>query len=379
MLLKGQDDGTTRLSVRTKPGGVDATVLTGTFGGGGHARAAGATILKPLDEAVVARRRRGRAPGRGRQPVSRGGRSGGLDGVLIVAKPSGPTSHDVVGLVRRLSSTRRVGHGGTLDPFAAGVLPVFLGRSTRLVEYHLGSTKRYRATICFGERSTTDDIDGERTPVDGPPVTHDAVVAGLAAFTGPISQVPPDYSAVQIAGRRAYQLARSGQPVELAPREVTILALDLVDWDAADPARPVAVVDVSCSAGTYIRALARDLGAHLGTGAYLGALVRTASGGFRLEDAIAARRPARPRGRRTGGHRRDPPADRRRPRGPPACRDHHRRDPAPRGGPDHRPEDRPSRSATRRSCSRLAPTARSWPCAPPSPAPCTRTRSSWSA
>jgi tRNA pseudouridine55 synthase len=218
--------------------------------------------------------------------VSRGGRSGGLDGVLIVAKPSGPTSHDVVGLVRRLSSTRRVGHGGTLDPFAAGVLPVFLGRATRLVEYHLGSTKRYRATICFGERSTTDDIDGERTPVDGPPVTRDAVIEGLAAFSGPISQVPPDYSAVQIAGRRAYQLARSGQPVELAPREVTIHALDLVDWDAADPARPVAVVDVSCSAGTYIRALARDLGAHLGTGAYLGALVRTASGGFRLEDAM---------------------------------------------------------------------------------------------
>ncbi len=218
--------------------------------------------------------------------MSRGGRSGGLDGVLVVAKPSGPTSHDVVGLVRRLSSTRRVGHGGTLDPFAAGVLPVFLGRATRLVEYHLGSTKRYRATICFGERSSTDDIDGERTSVDGPPVTRDAVLAGLSALTGPISQVPPDYSAVQIAGRRAYQLARSGQPVELAPREVTIHALDLVDWDDADPGRPVAVVDVSCSAGTYIRALARDLGANLGSGAYLGALVRTASGGFRLEDAI---------------------------------------------------------------------------------------------
>lgn len=219
--------------------------------------------------------------------MTRGGRSGGLDGVLIVAKPTGPTSHDVVGLVRRLSSTRRVGHGGTLDPFAAGVLPVFLGRATRLVEYHLGAPKRYRATMCLGARSTTDDIDGERTPVDGPPVTREALVEALKAFTGPIRQVPPDYSAVQVAGRRAYQLARSGQPVELAAREVTIHELELVEWDDVDPARPIAVLDVACSAGTYIRALARDIGEQLGTGAYLGALVRTASGGFRLEDAIA--------------------------------------------------------------------------------------------
>lgn len=219
--------------------------------------------------------------------MTRGGRSGGLDGVLIVAKPTGPTSHDVVGLVRRLSSTRRVGHGGTLDPFAAGVLPVFLGRATRLVEYHLGAPKRYRATMCLGARSTTDDIDGERTPVDGPPVTREALVEALKAFTGPIRQVPPDYSAVQVAGRRAYQLARSGQPVELAAREVTIHELELLEWDDVDPARPIAVLDVACSAGTYIRALARDIGERLGTGAYLGALVRTASGGFRLEDAIA--------------------------------------------------------------------------------------------
>ena len=214
-------------------------------------------------------------------------RRGGLDGVLVVAKPSGPTSHDVVGLVRRLSSTRRVGHGGTLDPFAAGVLPVFLGRATRLVEYHLSGTKRYRATICFGESSTTDDIDGQRTTIDGPALTRDRVEDGMAAFRGPVRQVPPDFSAVQVEGRRAYQMARAGKPVELAPRDVVIHELTMVEWDAADPARPIAVVDVECSAGTYIRALARDLGAQLGTGAYLGALVRTASGGFRLEDAIS--------------------------------------------------------------------------------------------
>jgi tRNA pseudouridine55 synthase len=219
--------------------------------------------------------------------MTRGGREGGLDGVLVVAKPSGPTSHDVVGLVRRLSGTRRVGHGGTLDPFAAGVLPVFLGRATRLVEYHLGAAKHYRATICFGERSSTDDIDGERTPVGGGTLTRGAVEAALAGFVGPVRQVPPAYSAVQVAGRRAYQLARSGEPVELAPRDVVIHRLDLVDWDEADPTRPVAVVEVECSAGTYVRAIARDLGERLGTGAYLGALVRTASGGFRLEDAVA--------------------------------------------------------------------------------------------
>jgi tRNA pseudouridine55 synthase len=219
--------------------------------------------------------------------VSPRDRRGGLDGVLVVAKPSGPTSHDVVGLVRRLSGTRRVGHGGTLDPFAAGVLPVFLGRATRLAEYHLSGVKRYRATVCFGETSTTDDIDGERTTIDGPAVTRAAVEAGLAAFRGPISQVPPDYSAVQVEGRRAYQMARRGEALALAARDVVIHEATLLEWDATDPGRPVAVIDIECSAGTYIRALARDLGASLGSGAYLGALVRTASGGFRLEDAIS--------------------------------------------------------------------------------------------
>ncbi len=214
-------------------------------------------------------------------------RSGGLDGVLVAAKPSGPTSHDVVALVRRLSGTRRVGHGGTLDPFAAGVLPLFLGRATRLVEYHLGHPKRYTATICFGETSTTDDIDGERTPIEGPPVSRDAVEAGLRGLTGPLRQVPPVYSAVQIEGRRAYQLARAGEDVELAPRDVVIHGLDLLEWDDRDPSRPVAVVDVRCSAGTYVRALARDLGARLDTGAHLGALVRTESGRFRLDEAVS--------------------------------------------------------------------------------------------
>jgi tRNA pseudouridine55 synthase len=219
--------------------------------------------------------------------VRRGKDGSGPDGVLVVAKPPGPTSHDVVALVRRLSGTRRVGHGGTLDPFAAGVLPLFLGRATRLVEYHAADRKQYRATICFGARSTTDDLDGELSPVEAPPPDRAAVTAALARLIGSIEQVPPAYSAIRIGGRRAYALARAGQTPALAPRTVAIDRLEVVEWDDRDPARPIAVVEVDCSPGTYVRAIARDLGEALGCGAYLCALVRTASGPFRLEDAVA--------------------------------------------------------------------------------------------
>jgi tRNA pseudouridine55 synthase len=207
------------------------------------------------------------------------------DGVLVVDKPMGPTSHDVVALVRRLTGVRRVGHGGTLDPFARGVLPVFIGRATRMVEYHLADDKAYRATVAFGATSTTDDLDGELTPVDGPTPDRAAVEAALERFLGTIEQVPPDHSAVHVGGRRAYELARSGDKPELRPRTVTIKHLGLVSWDDSEPARPVAVLDARCTAGTYVRAIARDLGAALGSGAYLAALTRTASGPFRVEDA----------------------------------------------------------------------------------------------
>ncbi|HYI21150.1 MAG TPA: tRNA pseudouridine(55) synthase TruB [Candidatus Limnocylindrales bacterium] len=222
--------------------------------------------------------RDGAKPARGREMVR-------LDGVLVVAKEPGPTSHDIVGLVRRLTGVKRVGHGGTLDPFAAGVLPVFMGFATRLVEYHLTDEKEYRALICFGARSTTDDLDGELTPTDRSAPTRAQVEDALVGMRGEIEQVPPDYSAVRVAGRKAYELARHGEKPELRARRVTIHRLELTEWNDDDPERPVATLEMRCSAGTYVRSLARDLGEQLGCGAYLGALTRTASGPFRIDQA----------------------------------------------------------------------------------------------
>jgi len=209
-----------------------------------------------------------------------------LDGILVVDKPVGPTSHDVVALVRRLAATRRVGHGGTLDPFASGVLPVFLGKGTRVVEFHLADRKAYRATVCFGASSTTDDLEGELTPARGPAPDRDAIEAVLPSFIGVIRQRPPAYSAIKVGGRRAYAMARAGEAVELLEREVTIHDLALVELDVTEPDRPVAILDVACSAGTYIRARARDLGERMGRGAYLGSLRRTAAGPFTADEAV---------------------------------------------------------------------------------------------
>lgn len=214
-----------------------------------------------------------------------GSAAGALEGILVVDKPVGPTSHDVVAIVRRLSGVRRVGHGGTLDPFAAGVLPVFLGHATRMVEYHLGDEKAYRAVVVFGARSATDDRDGELTPGEGTVPDRAAAELVLGGLVGTIEQTPPVYSAVRIGGRHAYDLARHGQTPTLKPRRVTIHALELTAWDDSDPSRPAATIELRCSAGTYVRAIARDAGDALGCGAYLGALVRTASGPFRQTGA----------------------------------------------------------------------------------------------
>ncbi len=203
-------------------------------------------------------------------------------GLLNVNKPSGPTSHDIVALVRRETGVRRVGHAGTLDPLAGGVLVLCLGGATRLSEYVMRSPKRYRARVRLGVATDTDDAAGRviaERPVDH--LTQAQVETALAAFRGEINQLPPAYSAIKQGGRKLYDLARAGQPVDVAPRVVAIYRLDLLECDL-----PFLTLDVDCSPGTYIRSLARDLGEALGVGAHLAALVRLASGSFRIEDAV---------------------------------------------------------------------------------------------
>jgi tRNA pseudouridine55 synthase len=206
-----------------------------------------------------------------------------LDGVLVVDKPSGPTSHDMVDRVRRALRVRRVGHTGTLDPFATGVLPLCLGRATRLARFLAGGEKIYRATVRLGFATSTDDRTGEAlsapVAVEVDAAALDAVLAGLV---GSFDQVPPAFSARRVGGRRLYELARRG---EAAPREatrVTVHGLILRgrDGDLLD-------LEVSCSPGTYVRALARDLGERLGVGGHLVALRRTRSGSFGLDDAVS--------------------------------------------------------------------------------------------
>jgi tRNA pseudouridine55 synthase len=211
-----------------------------------------------------------------------------VDGLIVVDKPAGMTSHDVVARVRRLAKTRRVGHGGTLDPMATGVLIVGVNRATRLLTYVIGSQKSYTATIRLGETTVTDDAEGEVTATaSAAGVTEAAIRAGLAAQIGEIDQVPSAVSAVKINGQRAYKRVRDGEDVDLPARKVTVHRLDVLD--IRRPAhRDVTDVDidVTCSSGTYIRAIARDLGRALGVGGHLTALRRTAAGGFTLAEPV---------------------------------------------------------------------------------------------
>lgn len=203
-------------------------------------------------------------------------------GLLIVDKPSGMTSHDVVSRVRRIMGTRRVGHAGTLDPMATGVLVLGLERATKLLGHLALDTKAYLATIRLGASTTTDDAEGEiLAEADGSEVGEDALRDGIAELTGDIEQVPSAVSAVKVNGRRAYELARSGEQVELAARPVSVTRFDLLAL-RRDAATTELDVLVECSSGTYVRALARDLGARLGVGGYLGELRRTRVGPFGL-------------------------------------------------------------------------------------------------
>jgi tRNA pseudouridine55 synthase len=215
--------------------------------------------------------------------------------VLLVDKPAGLTSHDVVARARRLLSVRRIGHAGTLDPMATGLLVLGVGSATRLLGHLAGHDKTYEATIRLGQATVTDDREGEVVSTASTAGLDDAAVrAALAAQTGPLQQVPSSVSAVKVAGRRSYDRVRAGEEVELAPRAVTVHSLDV--HRIARPVADLVDVDVTvrCTAGTYIRAIARDAGAALGVGGHLTALRRTASGPFgvdraaSVEDAAAA-------------------------------------------------------------------------------------------
>lgn len=209
-----------------------------------------------------------------------------MDGLLVLDKPSGCTSHDCVARVRRLYGERRVGHAGTLDPAATGVLVLGLGRVTRLLEYVSEGEKAYLGTVVFGIETDTHDADGRITSErDASGLDEAAVRAALAAFVGRIPQVPPVVSAKRIGGQRLHVLHRRGLSPDLPAVEVEIRSLELVEFHAG--AAPRATLEVVCGAGTYVRALARDLGAALGVGAHLATLRRTRVGRFTLADAIA--------------------------------------------------------------------------------------------
>lgn len=211
-----------------------------------------------------------------------------MDGVLIVLKPPGMTSHDVVDRVRRATGLQRVGHTGTLDPGATGVLVCCLGRATRLSEFLMEADKEYRVEFRWGIRTSTGDAYGEPLPVPEPPaerrpLTHSALDAVLRRFTGAILQVPPMVSAIHHEGARLYQLARRGEVVDLQPRSVTVHRIEILRFDRS---RQSAFLEVACGKGTYIRKLCTDVGDALGTGGYAHFMVRTRAGRFGIRDAM---------------------------------------------------------------------------------------------
>ncbi|MEJ7810971.1 MAG: tRNA pseudouridine(55) synthase TruB [Gemmatimonadaceae bacterium] len=202
------------------------------------------------------------------------------DGVLLVDKPAGMTSHDVVLVARRVTGERRIGHGGTLDPFATGLLVLLLGRATRLLPYVDGEPKVYAATIRFGAETDTDDPLGRVVRLAEPP-GDDAVAEGIRHLTGELDQLPPAYSAKRIGGRRAYEAARAGETVTLMPARVRVH-----DWRVLERRGDDLDVQITCGGGTYVRALARDLGRLASSAAHLSALRRVRSGVFEVSDAV---------------------------------------------------------------------------------------------
>ncbi|MFZ5646306.1 MAG: tRNA pseudouridine(55) synthase TruB [Bacillota bacterium] len=213
------------------------------------------------------------------------GHIAGINGLINILKPPGMTSHDVVNYVRRLIGMKKVGHTGTLDPGAAGVLLVCCGSATRIIEY-LNHDKEYRAEITFGAFSSTGDAFGEMTQAEIPPgFSKQQVKETLAEFTGEVSQVPPMTSAVRHRGKKLYELARQGEVVERSARTVKIYSIEMTGWYDG-PGHPRAFLDVRCSAGTYIRTLCHDIGEKLGCGAYMSFLLRTSAGGYKINRSV---------------------------------------------------------------------------------------------
>lgn len=210
-------------------------------------------------------------------------------GVVNLDKPVGPTSHDMVGLLRRLTGTRRIGHAGTLDPLASGVLPILVGAATRFSEELTGGRKRYEAVVRLGARSATDDGQGPIEPSGAAVPDPDAVHRAVAGLVGTFEQRPPDFSARKAGGTTAHRAARAGAPIEVPPRVVTVDAIDVRGIEPHGGMLDVAI-DVRCGAGTYIRSIARDLGETLGCGGYLASLRRTEAAGLRAADAIGPAR-----------------------------------------------------------------------------------------
>ena len=208
-----------------------------------------------------------------------------ISGVLVVDKPVGLTSHDVVQIIRKGTNIRRAGHTGTLDPRASGVLVILIGPAVRLSEYVSASDKRYQAVMALGASTDTYDADGTVTSTSAIEVSENQFEEALTSFVGEIEQIPPPYSAVKVKGKKAYEMAREGEEVDLAPRKIKVYSLELLEW-----APPEVVVDVYCSSGTYVRSLAHDLGEKLGCGAHLVGLRRTKSGRFTLRDAVPLRK-----------------------------------------------------------------------------------------
>ena len=203
-------------------------------------------------------------------------------GFLNVYKPSGMTSHDVIAVLRRVTKIKQIGHTGTLDPFAEGVLPVCIGKATRLIEY-LNDDKAYIGTVKFGEATTTYDIEGEAVNFSGKKANLDEIKEVLKVFRGEIEQFPPVYSAIKVKGKKLYEYAREGKEVEIQPRKVTISKLEIIEFDIEKQELSLLI---ECSKGTYIRSIANDLGEKLGTYGHLVKLVRIKAGDFLIDDSV---------------------------------------------------------------------------------------------